>query len=145
VLVHPGPYVDALNAGIEAATGAFVVIHGADDRSHPQRFARQVAYLRAHPEIGVLASATGTLDAARLAERHDDADDQVSWTPEAIDVRLRRGPCFDHGSAIARRAAVREAGGYRLRAGSPPDHDLWLRLVTHVRFAKLPTRLYLRR
>jgi hypothetical protein len=145
VLVHPGPYVDALNAGIEAATGAFVVIHGADDRSHPQRFARQVAYLRAHPEIGVLASATGTLDAGPAVERHDDADDHVSWTPDAIDLQLRRGPCFDHGSAIARRAAVREAGGYRLRAGSPPDHDLWLRLVAQVRFAKLPTRLYLRR
>ena len=71
VLVHPGPYVEALNAGLEAATGAFVVIHGADDRSHPQRLARQVAYLKAHPEIGVLASATGTLD-TKLAVRHDD-------------------------------------------------------------------------
>ena len=145
VLLHAGSYVDALNAGIEAATGAFIVIHGADDRSHPQRFARQVAYLRAHPEIAVLASATGTLDRGRLADRQDDADTHGSWTPEAIDVRLRRGPCFDHGSAIARRAAVREAGGYRLRPGSPPDHDLWLRLVAQVRFAKLPTRLYLRR
>jgi hypothetical protein len=147
VLAHAGPYVEALNAGIEAATGAFVVIHGADDRSHPQRFARQVAYLRAHPEIGVLASATGTVDGLRVAEGHDDghAEDHASWTPDAIEMRLRRGPCFDHGSAIARRAAVREAGGYRLRAGSPPDHDLWLRLVTQVRFAKLPTRLYLRR
>lgn len=147
VLVHPGPYVDALNAGIEAATGAFVVIHGADDRSHPQRFARQVAYLRTHPDIGVLASATGTVDAGRNAGRHDDGptDDHAAWTPDAIDVRLRRGPCFDHGSAIARRAAVREVGGYQLRAGSPPDHNLWLRLVSRVRFAKLPTRLYLRR
>ena len=146
VLAHTGPYVDALNAGIEAATGAFVVIHGADDRSHPQRFARQVAYLRAHPEIGVLASATGAVDARRSADGHDGhAEDHGSWTPDAIEMRLRRGPCFDHGSAIARRAAVREAGGYRLRAGSPPDHDLWLRLVSRVRFAKLPTRLYLRR
>ena len=123
VLAHPGPYVEALNAGLEAATGAFVVIHGADDRSHPQRLARQVAYLTAHPEIGVLASATGTMDT--LAVRHDDgADDAPSWTPEAIEVRLRSGPCFDHGSAIARRADVRQAGGFQLRAGSPPDHDL---------------------
>ena len=146
VLAHPGPYVEALNAGLEAATGAFVVIHGADDRSHPQRLARQVAYLKAHPEIGVLASATGTLD-TKLAARHDDgaADDAPSWTPEAIEVRLRSGPCFDHGSAIARRADVRQAGGFQLRAGSPPDHDLWLRLMPQVRFAKLPTRLYLRR
>jgi Glycosyl transferase family 2 len=146
VLVHAGPYVEALNAGLEAATGAFVVIHGADDRSHPQRLARQVAYLKAHPEIGVLASATGTLDATRAARQDDGAADDVpSWTPEAIEVRLRSGPCFDHGSAIVRRAEVRRAGGFQLRAGSPPDHDLWLRLMPEVRFAKLPTRLYLRR
>ena len=147
VLVHPGPYVEALNAGLEAATGAFVVIHGADDRSHPQRLARQVAYLKAHPEIGVLATATGTVDGKSAAGRREDgpADDVPSWTPDAIELRLRSGPCFDHGSAIARRADVRQAGGYQLRAGSPPDHDLWLRLMPQVRFAKLPTRLYLRR
>ena len=146
VLAHSGPYVEALNAGLEAATGAYVVIHGADDRSHPQRLARQVAYLKAHPEIGVLATATGTLDTKRAA-RHEDgaADDAPSWTPEAIEVRLRSGPCFDHGSAIARRADIRHAGGFQLRAGSPTDHDLWLRLMAQVRFAKLPTRLYLRR
>jgi hypothetical protein len=146
VLLHHGPYVDALNAGLDAATGAFVVVHGADDRSHPQRFARQVAYLYAHPEIGVLASAAGALPGTPASARTDGhADDASSWTNDAIAVRLRSGPCFEHGSAIARRDVIRQAGGFRLRAGSPPDHDLWLRLVAHVGFAKLPTRLYLRR
>jgi hypothetical protein len=146
VLTHQGPYVEALNAALEAATGAFVVVHGADDRSHPQRLARQVAYLHAHPEIGVLASASGAIDGSPGNGRADGAaDDASSWTPDAIAVRLRSGPCFDHGSAIARRDAVRQAGGYRHRAGSPPDHDLWLRLIAQVGFAKLPTRLYLRR
>jgi glycosyltransferase involved in cell wall biosynthesis len=146
VLSHDGPYVEALNVGIEAATGAFVVIHGADDRSHPQRLARQVAYLQAHPEIGVLASAAGTIGATCGAPSADrQADEGTSWTPAAIEVRLRSGPCFEHGSAIARRDAIRQAGGYQLRAGSAPDHDLWLRLLPQVRFAKLPTRLYLRR
>ena len=132
----PGPYVEALNAGLEAATGAFVVIHGADDRSHPQRLARQVAYLQAHPEIGVLASAVrhARRDAAAAGDATTTATPTTSrsWTPEAIEVRLRSGPCFDHGSAIARRADVRQAGGYQLRAGSPPDHDLWLRLIPQV-------------
>jgi hypothetical protein len=134
VLAHGGAYVDALNAALEAATGMFVVVHGADDRSHPQRLARQVAYLQTHPEIGVLASAVGG---------GDDDDDAAHWTPEALETQLRSGRCFAHGSAIARRTLVREAGGYRLRAGSPPDHDLWLRLLPVTRFAKLPTRLYL--
>jgi hypothetical protein len=146
VLAHPGPYVEAVNAALEAATGAFVVIHGADDCSHPQRLARQLAYLRAHPDIGVLASATGTLAATHGGGTHEGhVDDPATWTPEAIEERLRSGPCFAHGSAIARRDAVRQAGGYQLHAGRAPDHDLWLRLVTQVRIAKLPTRLYQRR
>jgi hypothetical protein len=150
VIAHPGPYVEALNAGLEAASGAFVVIHGADDRSHPQRLARQVAYLHRHPDVGVLASAVAPLDPQAVAagDGHPDnghADDVGTWTSEAIEVRLRSGPCFDHGSAIARREVLRQAGGYQLRAGSPPDHDLWLRLIPVTRFAKLPTRLYSRR
>jgi hypothetical protein len=142
VIAHPGPYVDALNAAVEAATGAYLIVHGAEDRSHPQRLARQVAYLHAHPDVGVLASAAGTLDDAA---RGSDPDDLPLWTPDAIEVRLRSGPAFAHGSAIARRSAIRQAGGYRRRAGSPPDHDLWLRLLETTRFAKLPTRLYFRR
>jgi hypothetical protein len=149
-VAHGGSLADALNAGLEAATGAFVVCHGADDLSHPQRLARQIAYLQAHPEIGVLATAASVIDEqgrAIAAVRREDvaADDAAAWTPEALETRLRTGPCFEHGSAIARREVLREAGGYRLRAGSPPDHDLWLRLLPTTKFAKLPTRLYLRR
>ena len=147
---HAGSIADALNAGLEAATGAYVVCHGADDLSHPQRLARQVAYLHAHPDVGVLASAASVLDdqgrvIAAVRREEAAADDAPAWTPDALETRLRAGPCFEHGSAIARRDVLRQAGGYRLRAGSPPDHDLWLRLLPTTKFAKLPTRLYSRR
>ena len=146
-VLHDGPFTDALNAGVAAATGAYVVCHGADDRSHPQRLVRQLAYLQAHPEIGVVATASGMLGGGAEPTRVDEraGDDAPFWTPDAIEARLRSGPCFAHGSALARRDAIRESGGYRSRAGSPPDHDLWLRLLATVRFAKLPTRLYWRR
>jgi len=143
-------FVDALNVGLEAAGGVWLVCHGADDLSHPQRLARQLAYLRAHPDIGVLATAVGLVDdqgRPLAAGRRDDAagEDVQAWTPEAGETRLRSGPCFEHGSVVVRRELVRQAGGYRPRAGAPPDHDLWLRLLGQVKFAKLPTRLYLRR
>ena len=149
-LAQSGSIAEALNAGLEAATGAYVVCHGADDLSHPQRLARQIAYLQAHPDIGVLATAAivvddhgRPIDATRREEAA--ADDPQTWTADALEARLRAGPCFEHGSAIVRREAIRQAGGYRLRAGSPPDHDLWLRLLPTTKFAKLPTRLYSRR
>lgn len=40
----------ALNSGLEVATGEFIARHDADDISTPDRFARQVAYLKHHPE-----------------------------------------------------------------------------------------------
>jgi glycosyl transferase family 2 len=142
-------FVEALNVGLEAATGAWLVCHGADDLSHPQRLARQLAYLHAHPDVGVLATAIGLIDdqgRPLAAGRRDDAGEDVqAWTPEAVETRLRTGPCFEHGSVLVRRELVTQAGGYRPRAGSPPDHDLWLRLLGQAKFAKLPTRLYYRR
>ena len=80
-----------------------------------------------------------------MASASDGADDDPPlWTPDALEVGLRTGRCFAPGSAMVRRDVLRQAGGYRLRAGAPPDHDLWQRLVPQVRFAKLPTRLYTR-
>jgi hypothetical protein len=138
-LQQAGSFADALNAGLEAASGAYAVCHGADDVSHPQRLVRQVAYLAAHPEIGVLATASGVVGEGSAS------DEAPAWTPEAIEAQLRGGRCFEHGSAMGRRTLIRDAGGYQLRAGSPPDHDLWLRLLPSTKFAKLPTRLYFRR
>ncbi|CUH38965.1 Putative glycosyltransferase EpsH [Jannaschia seosinensis] len=45
-----GAYV-ARNAGLKSARGEFVTIHDADDWSHPDKIARQVAHLRDHPEV----------------------------------------------------------------------------------------------
>jgi hypothetical protein len=43
---------------------------------------------------------------------------------------------------LARREALRAAGGYRAGFVGAEDYDLWLRLLPGARFAKLPTRLY---
>ena len=41
----------ARNRGLEAATGAFITTHDADDWSHPQKIERQLAFLDARPEV----------------------------------------------------------------------------------------------
>jgi glycosyltransferase involved in cell wall biosynthesis len=49
---HQG-YTAALNAGIAIAAGEFVQLLDSDDLLLPEKFARQVAGLRAHPECGI--------------------------------------------------------------------------------------------
>ncbi len=63
---NQGPYIGR-NIGIEAARGAYIAIQDADDISHPERIAHQVAVLEANP--GAMATASEHLridEGARL-------------------------------------------------------------------------------
>ncbi|MDF1615240.1 glycosyltransferase family 2 protein [Desulfurivibrio dismutans] len=48
--VNAGPYV-ARNLALQQATGELITFHDADDWSHPQAIARQVAHLQANPQV----------------------------------------------------------------------------------------------
>jgi glycosyltransferase involved in cell wall biosynthesis len=47
----------AANAGLEVCTGEYIVRLDADDVNMPDRIARQVAYMDAHPEVGASGGA----------------------------------------------------------------------------------------
>lgn len=51
-LGHPG----ATQVAIEQGTGEYIIRSDADDLCHPERFAKQVAYMDAHPEVGISGS-----------------------------------------------------------------------------------------
>ena len=51
-----------LNHGLDLARGEWVARMDADDICHPQRFARQVAFLEAHPDHGVVGSWSEDID-----------------------------------------------------------------------------------
>ena len=48
--------VPSLNHGLDVANGAFVAVLDADDRCRPNRIERQVDYLLAHEDVGILGS-----------------------------------------------------------------------------------------
>ena len=124
----------ALNHGLAHARGALVARHDADDLSHPERLARQVAFLDAHREIDVLATAADYIgpdgepvddDWVRTVRRRQD----VATTPEQIARLLPVTCCITHGSVMTRMAVLRGAGGYRDEFVPADDYDLWLRLL----------------
>jgi glycosyltransferase involved in cell wall biosynthesis len=125
-------------AAFTAARGALVAIHDADDESRPDRLERQVAFLRAHPEIGVLGSAAEVID-----ERGDAiAPYRVPLADRDARRLLRRAPPFVHGSVLLRREAYEAAGGFRPVFRCAEDYDLWLRVPPRFGFANLPEPLY---
>lgn len=135
---HEG-IVAALNAGLAAARGRFIARMDADDVAHPERLAAQVAFLEAHPDVGVAGSLVafgGDPRAAAGYALHVDWLNEL-LTPEQIALNRFVESPFAHPSVMFRRELVDRFGGYR--AGDfPEDYELWLRwLEAGVKMAKV--------
>ncbi|MBL7951445.1 MAG: glycosyltransferase [Flavobacteriales bacterium] len=133
----------ALNTGLIQATAPFIARMDADDIAHPERLARQVEFLAAHPEVGVLGTCT---QFASTVERNSGMRWFVDWqnailTPQEHYVKRFVDAPLAHPSVLFRRELVDVYGGYDT-GPLPEDHELWLRWMHRgVRFAKLPEEL----
>ena len=132
----------AANTGAAAARGEFVARMDADDVSHPERLAAQVAFLGA-PEnrdvgvVGCLVEFGGDRAAGVGYALH------VEWvnslvTPDEIALNRFVEAPLANPSVMFRRELVARHGGYR-DGDFPEDYELWLRwLDAGVRMAKVP-------
>jgi GT2 family glycosyltransferase len=130
--------VAALNLGLSRARGEFIARMDSDDVSLSNRFARQVEYLREHPDIAVVGSAITLIDAAGAVIREID----YPLAPAKIDRFLIEVGCaVAHPTSMARREAILSVGGYRDLFQHAEDYDLWLRVAGRHSLANLPDRL----
>lgn len=126
-----------LNRLCYLADTRFIARMDADDISAPERFAKQMAYLRDHPEIAMLGTggyfftADGVTPMAGVCHGHDRIRAKL--------LRGKAGVC--HPSVIFSKAAFLSAGGYRI-AGAGEDIDFCLRLSEYGKVANLPDLLY---
>ena len=133
----------ALNTGLQHASTPLVARMDADDVSHPERLARQVAFLNEHPEIGVIGTRTVF---ASSVEKSSGMAWYVGWqnailTPHDHYVKRFVDAPLAHPTVMFRRELIEEHGGYSTEP-LPEDHELWLRWMdSGVRFAKLPEEL----
>ena len=131
----------SLNRGLRLGAAPLVARLDADDVALPERLARQVAFLDAHPEVGVLGTGCREIGASGEVLR--------VYAPPADDAGIRsalirRNPLV-HSSIVMRRQAIEAAGGYDETLPVAQDYDLWLRLSRLTRLANLPEPLVLRR
>jgi glycosyltransferase involved in cell wall biosynthesis len=133
----------ALNTGIEIAQAEFIARMDADDISHPERLAHQLAYMMENPEVGVLGTRT-TFNTT--VDKSSGMMWFVQWqnailTPEHHFVKRFIDAPLAHPTVMFRRELVERHGGYGT-GPVPEDHELWLRWMdAGVRFAKLPEEL----
>jgi glycosyltransferase involved in cell wall biosynthesis len=133
----------ALNFGLQEARAPVVARMDADDVCHPERFARQLALLRADPSLGVvgcgvrIVRAGGVAQGFRLYEQW--LNGLVTPADHAREIFVESP--LAHPTAMFFREEARALGGYRT-CPWPEDYDLWLRYHLAGRgIAKVPEAL----
>ena len=124
----------SLNRGLSAAAGKFVARMDADDVAMPDRLARQVEFLRAHPEVGVVGSSR------LLVDERGEFVAQASAVTDDLSIRWKclLGNPFAHPTVILRLDVIDE---HRLRYDeafrTAQDYELWTRLLPLTRGANI--------
>lgn len=130
----------ALATGCALARGELIARMDVDDRTHPERLARQASYLSARSDVvlcGTWALLAGTAS----------GPDTILAPPDDHRLLLglleRGGNPIVHGSVMFRRDAYLGLGeGYRFWQYDE-DFDLWLRLAERGRLGMVTEPLYL--
>lgn len=133
-----GGIVDALNAGLAICTADLVARHDGDDLARPDRFERQVAWLRDHPSCDAVAGGIIQID-----ETGRELGPMMVPSPPALADPLsypQKEPYLVHPFLMMRRAAVTAVGGYR-HVYHAEDTDLYWRLQEVGELANMPDLL----
>ncbi|MES1925521.1 family 2 glycosyl transferase [Salinisphaera sp. T31B1] len=125
------------NHGLALARGDYMASLDADDWAHPQRLARQVAFLDAHRDHAVVGSWAAWMDAdgqprpgiTRRPTRADDAAAQLIFKS-----------CLQQPSVTGRTDVLRDIG-YDETFDLSSDYDLWVRLAEYHRMTSQPLAL----
>jgi len=146
LVVHRQPsnlgFRAALNTGCALARGELIARMDADDISEPTRFEQQVAFLRAHPEVGVVGSAMQVIDDHGVRGRvksYPAGGGLAAWSMLFFNS-------LGHPSVMMRRALLEAAGWYPAgRVGGTEDYAIFLDFSWKSRIANLPEVLLLYR
>jgi glycosyltransferase involved in cell wall biosynthesis len=115
-----------LNSCIAMARGDLIARHDADDRSHPERFARQIAFLERNPDIAILGTQCRAVDSAGRPKR--DRLKRPLW-PGAVRWQSIIDNPFIHSTMMMRADVVKAEGGYDERFRTSQDAELWSRIL----------------
>jgi hypothetical protein len=126
--------VATLNELVSLARGELLARMDADDIALCDRLALQVAFMNEHPEVvcvgggQILMDETGRLISSIAPPTGDDDIQQLT---------LRGHGSICHPTAMIRKGALLEVGGYRSQYYPAEDLDLWLRLGERGKLANL--------
>ena len=123
------------NKLLDLSQGEYLAVMDHDDISLSERFEKEVAYLDAHPEVGVVGTWYETFPNVKLKKR--------LVVNSQIEKELMYGCSVLHPSSMIRKAVL-EKNHLRYEDEFTPaeDYALWCRLIGKTKFANIPEVLY---
>lgn len=124
-------YSNSLNIGLKLAKGEFIARMDGDDISILNRFEKQLAFMKTHPEVIVCGTGYSVI-----------GNEQIKLNPEMheqIKLGLLRGNCIVHPSVLMRNSVIKEYNlSYNPNMEPSEDYDFWVRLLAHGKLHNLP-------
>jgi glycosyltransferase involved in cell wall biosynthesis len=127
----------ALNQALQVARGEYLAVLDQDDLAHPERLARQVAFLDTHPEVGVVGAQVLMIDPGGRPLRPM----AFPTTAGLSRWQILFGSPVLHSAAMMRRALVVQAGGYSEKQWYVNDYLLLAALLPSTAITNLPDQL----
>lgn len=115
----------SLNRGLEAAQGDYIARMDGDDVSESGRFAGQVAYLDAYPDVVALGTWFRCYDEQGIQV----GESEIPSDPALIAWLMGWQCAIGHATVMMRRESVLALGGYDVERRYAQDYDLWTRLI----------------
>lgn len=134
----------AFNKGIETARGTYIARMDADDVMHPGKIERQVEFIEAHPETGVVSCLVNYGGDRTTQEGYALHVDWINTliTPEQIALNRFVDSPVCNPTVLFRKESVGRYGA-ALQGDFPEDYEMWLRWMDQgVKFAKIPEVLF---
>lgn len=123
----------SLNKGLQLAKGEYIARQDSNDISSPQRLEKQVAFLEARPECGLVGSWIYIIDGQnRITNKQ-------SFFTEHHDIvtMLLIENQFVHSSVMFRKECIDRLGGYDEELKYAQDYDLWFRISEYYKVANI--------
>ncbi len=124
------------NRLIDLSQGEYLAVMDHDDISLPERFAKEAAYLDAHPDVGVVSCAAEYFGEQRHVAHYPMEDRSIRFS-------LMHYCSIAHSASMIRKSVLLDNNIRYEQIFSPAeDYALWCRLIPHTQFHNLPEILF---
>ena len=123
-----------LNVGLKLARGKYVARLDNDDWSYPKRLEKQLDFLEAHPDVGIVG---GVME---IMNQHGEVTGKRKYNISDQEIRnkiFRYSP-FSHPLVMIRKSILDKVGSYDPAYAPADDYELYFRIGNESQFANLP-------